>query len=180
MASTSSSISNGSGVSAASSKSSANKRWSQHIVASTYDDVCVLLKYQRRRHSQENLSQIAATNKYPAYATLPSPHHLHNNNNNSNNNNHNAIKCRNNSHATLTANGCCNSKTSSALTDTTSVLTQSSAVVLRNGRDRHDGNTRCPQQPEAQSHYRRGENPRRRLIRPVSCFEPGDHVGNTN
>ncbi|XP_005190483.1 rap guanine nucleotide exchange factor 4 isoform X1 [Musca domestica] len=183
MASNSSSISSESLRSAASSKlsssSSATKRWSQHIVASTYDDVCVLLKYQRRPHSQENLSQIsggecAMTNKYPnSYATLPTPHHHYHHHNNSHhhtpslpappppyNNNNNTIKCNN---IGLVANGCCNTKSKPTTTSmATSVLTLSSSVLLRNG-------------GPSSNHYRRGETPRRRLIRPVSCFEPGDH-----
>lgn len=67
------------------SKTSANqqqKRWSQHIVASNYDDVCVLLKYQPRRHSQDDLT-LLNTKKIlynippKTYSTLTHQHHQH-------------------------------------------------------------------------------------------------------
>lgn len=174
--------------------SATQKRWSQHIVASTYDDVCVLLKYQTRHHSQDDLLMATKISHIPSktYSTLT--HHCYSKTtscNSDNNNNINNFNSGNLVAAAASSNGGRHSSTktlnnnrnqifSLQTVNDTSGLTENS----NNGNQLADftcnhRNEKTPQQQQQeQQQYETGSDyrSRRRLTRPISCFEPGDHV----
>lgn len=175
-------------------KCSAHKRWSQHIVATNSDDVCVLLKYQTRHHSQDDLSLIQRKISHippKTYSTLTHYHSKTNksNNDNDSNNNHNNYNDLNNMYidrvVLLAASkgggggGSVGGGVSSTKIENNN-FTDTSGVTKTCGKRLAavscvNGHRKLPQQPPQQqtaNYYRR----RSRLIRPISSFEPTDHV----
>ncbi|XP_046809971.1 rap guanine nucleotide exchange factor 4 isoform X3 [Lucilia cuprina] len=203
----------------------AQKRWSQHIVASPYDDVCVLLKYQTRRHSQDDLTLMTKISHIPpkTYSTLTHYHSKTNNYNNSDNNNninnmyidsvvlaasngggggHSSTKTNNNNNKNtnniINTNIKNNNENNKNINDNQTyeiqTVTNTSGLTKNNNHlppyNRNNGNQvaldvccgrgngyiqKPPQQQQQQQQTDFNSRHRRRLIRPISCFEPGDH-----
>ncbi|KAI8127134.1 Rap guanine nucleotide exchange factor 3 [Lucilia cuprina] len=203
----------------------AQKRWSQHIVASPYDDVCVLLKYQTRRHSQDDLTLMTKISHIPpkTYSTLTHYHSKTNNYNNSDNNNninnmyidsvvlaasnggggggHSSTKTNNNKNTNniintnINNNNENNKNINENQTFEIQTVTNTSGLTKNNNHlppyNRNNGNQvaldvccgrgngyiQKPSQQQQQQQQQTDFNSRhrRRLIRPISCFEPGDH-----
>ena len=192
-------------TSTATFRCSSHKRWSQHIVASAYDDVCVLLKYQRRHHSQEDLAIITEKPSKKTYSTLTYNYrdndsdgvgvecdvanHIDsmcmsvsdNNNNNvhlnsrNNNSKRNEFKIQNVTDTVISG---------LTINNTTITMTATSKHYNHHSKANVNGHVNGKQQLQ-QVHPVNGidcnasscpERRKIRLIRPISCFQTGDHV----